>query len=138
MLQENNSGVYLLEILLKEEARIKIGKKGFFLCPAGFYCYTGSAQKNMQSRLARHCRKKKKRHWHIDYLLEWAEVLQIHTWQVAREGECRLAAYLHDRLNGVMIIPGFGASDCSCQTHLLYFNKRLKEKELPAKDYFSK
>ena len=40
-----------------------------FLLKKGIYIYTGSAKKNIDSRIKRHLSNSKKLHWHIDYLL---------------------------------------------------------------------
>jgi len=56
---------YQIIFSLNKDVRLRIGRPGIFDFPAGKYIYTGSARKNMDSRLARHLRKDKKPHWHI-------------------------------------------------------------------------
>ena len=46
-----NSGIYNLIILLRKDAIIIIGKLGKFSFPKGYYVYTGSAKKNLSSRI---------------------------------------------------------------------------------------
>ena len=99
-----------------------VGGLGTVHLPAGTYLYAGSAMGpgGLAARLARHCRDQKKRHWHIDYLLESATVEAI-WWQVTNErNECRWAA-------AALVLPGasvpvarFGASDCRCRSHLVH------------------
>ena len=60
---------YQLFINVTKEIDLKIGKLGRYLFPVGCYVYTGSAKKNINKRIERHLSKKKKLHWHIDYLL---------------------------------------------------------------------
>ncbi|HSF57479.1 MAG TPA: DUF123 domain-containing protein [Candidatus Binatia bacterium] len=51
-----------------------MGKLGDAVFPAGTYVYTGSAMKGLAARVKRHCSRKKKIHWHIDYLLTLSDV----------------------------------------------------------------
>ena len=60
---------YQLFINVTKEINLKVGKLGRFIFPIGSYVYTGSAKKNIDKRIERHFAKKKKLHWHIDYLL---------------------------------------------------------------------
>ena len=60
---------YQLKIKLNKKIKLRIGKLGEFLLKKGIYIYTGSAKKNIDSRIKRHLCNKKKLHWHIDYLL---------------------------------------------------------------------
>ena len=64
---------YQLTIRLTKDIHIAIGALGTHRLPAGDYVYTGSARRNLEARIARHCRRNKKLHWHIDYLLAAAE-----------------------------------------------------------------
>lgn len=108
---------YQLHIRLASERELVIGRLGVFRFPAGLYLYTGSAKRNMEARIRRHCSKEKRLRWHIDYLLASAdaEVTEVRTY---RESECAL----NQRSAGQVIVPGFGASDChmGCGSHLKY------------------
>jgi Uri superfamily endonuclease len=66
-------GCYSLIIELQRKKTIRVGKLGEAVFPAGTYVYTGSAMKGLGTRLRRHCSRKKKIHWHIDYLLTLPE-----------------------------------------------------------------
>jgi len=69
--------------------------------------------------LARHLRAEKRLHWHIDYLLQHARIEAI-WYQLGRERlECVWARTLAQAPNVQPVAPGFGASDCTCRTHLL-------------------
>jgi len=99
-----------------------VGSLGTVHFPSGTYLYTGSAMGpgGLAARLARHCRDQKKRHWHIDYLLEPATVEAI-WWQVTDERvECRWAAAALALPGACVPVAGFGASDCSCRSHLVH------------------
>jgi len=117
-------GVYHLILHLREPARVRVGRLGRFGFPAGYYVYTGSAMGGLESRLARHRRRRKKLHWHIDYLLRRAEVVD----SVARATRCDVECEWNRRvlsLPGARVVaPGFGASDCRCSTHLVWLPRR--------------
>ncbi|MCD6466081.1 DUF123 domain-containing protein [Candidatus Bathyarchaeota archaeon] len=87
----------------------------------GIYVYVGSAQNSLEKRIARHFRKKKKKFWHIDYLLEDENVKIITVlYKIApRREECRIAK----EINSIgSPIKGFGSSDCKCKSHLFKLN----------------
>ena len=127
MYTDYDSGIYLLEIFLHKPKKIDVGAMGIHIFPPGYYYYCGSAQKNLNARLERHSNREKNFHWHIDYLLAEGHLQDIHTWPVSAEGECKLADYLIDEVNGEVIAAGFGSSDCSCKTHLIYFPQPLEK-----------
>ncbi|AZR72060.1 hypothetical protein BBF96_00825 [Anoxybacter fermentans] len=81
-----DQGVYIIEMVLKKSICIKIGKLGTYELNPGYYYYIGTAQRNLKARIARHLQKEKRLRWHIDYLLQYAEVLQIYTWPGERDG----------------------------------------------------
>ncbi len=119
-----DQGIYILEMQLSEVVKIQVGKLGEYEFIPGYYYYCGTAQKNLKARLERHIRKEKKERWHIDYLLEYADILQIYTWPAERELECMLAEKLQMFPAGQIPVQNFGASDSSCDSHLYYFGFR--------------
>lgn len=128
-----DSGIYLLEIYLSSCKVIKIGKKGSFSFPAGYYYYAGSAQQSLKARIKRHLSDEKKLHWHIDYLLQEAELNKYYTWPLAKEAECRLALIISKYFQGKITLEGFGASDCNCNSHLFYVDTDIDEVEIDLK-----
>ena len=117
------TGVYQLLIHLPKDASIVVGKKGKLKFPKGYYIYTGSAQNGLKARVERHLRKKKKHFWHIDYLLNYASVLKVFMFMGDRLNECALSQKTLRKRGATVIAPKFGASDCNCPTHLVYFEK---------------
>ncbi len=121
-----DAGVYRLTIRLREPVRLRAGRLGSFDLPAGVYVYCGSAQRNLAARLARHRRKRKTRRWHVDYLLtrREARLERIETFAADKAGECALARQARAD-GGVIVAPGFGASDCrnGCGAHLLWMGE---------------
>lgn len=106
---------YQLLIRVPCGVQLQVGRLGCFDFPPGIYCYTGSAKRNFEARVARHLCREKKRRWHIDYLLlapgvVVTEVLRSHA------PECAL----NQQVPGRVVVPGFGASDCraGCGSHL--------------------
>jgi Uri superfamily endonuclease len=108
---------YQLRINVEKPVRIRVGRLGFFLFPAGQYIYTGSAKRNLEARIARHLRKEKALRWHIDWLLS-ASGVRVATVKRSSESECTL----NQKVGGMVVVPGFGASDCrnGCDSHLHY------------------
>ena len=115
------SGIYHLLIYLKQEREIIIGKLGKFSFPPGYYVYTGSALNGLANRIARHRRQKKRLHWHIDYLLQYAAIADVVTHITTERLECWYNDQIMRLPNARIIVPRFGASDCRCKTHLVYF-----------------
>jgi Uri superfamily endonuclease len=108
---------YQLLIDVPRPVRCVVGRLGEFVFPAGRYVYTGSARRNLEARIARHLRAHKTLHWHVDYLLA-APGVRIATVVRSRRDECALNL----ACRGVIVAPGFGASDCraGCGAHLKY------------------
>ena len=128
---EYDSGVYLLEIFLHKPKKIEVGALGIFSFPPGYYYYAGSAQKNLKARIERHYAVSKTAHWHVDHLLAEGHVKNHYTWQADKKGECKIASFLKEELDGQIIVSGFGSSDCNCESHLIYFPNPLDESQLP-------
>jgi Uri superfamily endonuclease len=121
-----DNGYYSLLIRLHDALKIDVGALGEYLFPAGFYIYAGSARKNLKARISRHQRKKKKKlHWHIDYLLAQPEarIQDVYTYPLSSGDECSLIKKLKKAKGSKVIVPGFGSSDCKkhCGSHLIYF-----------------
>jgi sugar fermentation stimulation protein A len=119
-LAEKNCGSYLIVIELARAAEIEAGSLGRRVFQPGWYVYAGSAMKNLNQRISRHVRKiRKQKHWHLDYLTPFAKSISPLPVRSYRNLECELAAAL--RGLGGRGIPGFGCSDCRCESHLYYF-----------------
>jgi len=108
---------YRLYIYLCHSKTIQIGALGRYNFPAGNYIYTGSARRNIEARIRRHCSENKKLRWHIDYLLHSTDASVVNV-ELSTEDEC----CLNQSTRGKVLIPGFGASDCNsgCGSHLKY------------------
>lgn len=116
-------GVYQLHLHLPKAVRLQVGKLGTFVFPAGYYVYTGSARSGVEQRLARHQRRRKKLHWHIDYLLRHIRIKSIRVFRTRRRSECTLNREVLKPSGAQVIAKGFGSSDCRCKAHLVYLGR---------------
>ncbi len=112
-------GVYCLIIHLERNQKIKIGKLGKIIFAKGFYCYVGSGLNNLEKRIERHLRKKKKKRWHIDYFLQKGKIIAWEEIETNRKAECLLSKKIGEVADSY--IKRFGCSDCKCKSHLYYF-----------------
>ena len=111
-------GAYALLIRLDNPEGIEVGRLGAIDFPAGWYAYVGSALGGVAGRVGRHLRRRKKLHWHVDYLLREGRVSEV-VWALSEEKmECRIAEGLGRW--GLHSVPEFGASDCRCRSHLFH------------------
>ena len=124
MKKREDSGLYQLVLHFPGKLRIKVGGLGTFDFPAGFYVYTGSAKRGLSSRIQRHRSEVKKRFWHIDYLLAKAEIHEVRLFKNSGLSECDLARKVASEPKAQIVVPGFGASDCNCRSHFVYFKRR--------------
>jgi len=118
-----DSGLYIAVFELDADREIRIGRLGRFRFERGVYFYVGSAQQNLEARLARHARRRKPMRWHVDYLSTKATMLGAILIPGGRDGECRLAADLARLYRRA--VPRFGASDCRCGGHLFFAESLL-------------
>ncbi len=117
--KNGRGGTYLLLFDLPSAKTIEVGRLGFIDFPAGRYAYTGSAKGGLEARLARHFRKEKKLHWHIDYLLEHSEPMLAIAY-AKDEQECSINRQMMSVYGWQKMAKGFGSSDCRCYSHLHY------------------
>lgn len=125
----------MLAFWLGSSRRIRVGRLGEFLFPAGWYLYVGSARGpgGLHARIRRHWRKAgdgKRLRWHVDYVREAA------TWAGAwaRTSGDRLECAWAERLSALqdarVVAAGMGASDCKCAAHLFHVPA------LPTREWF--
>jgi len=116
-------GTYVVLLRLKKRRSIAVGKlSGLDLLP-GWYAYAGSAMGpgGLAARIGRHYRRRKKMHWHIDYLRPFTRMEGIFFVADQRRREHIWAQYLGKTPLSGQPINGFGATDCNCATHLYHF-----------------
>lgn len=113
-------GSYLVLLHLSRPTALPVGALGTVEFSAGHYLYVGSAQNGLSARLNRHRRSgRKKPHWHIDYLREAAEWMGEYPIREPAHREEAIVEAFEGIADGA--IPGFGATDSTRESHLLYF-----------------
>lgn len=111
-------GSYLLLLQLDTNKTIQVGRLGRLEFSEGFHVYVGSAMRNLTARVDRHCRLRKRLHWHIDYLRQHAD----RCWALPIRSSMRLECEISHAMAEVFSSGprGFGSSDCGCPTHLFW------------------
>ncbi len=125
--ENKDRGAYLLLLHLKKEQSINVGALGMLHFVPGWYIYVGSAMKGLKARIARHMRKRKNKHWHIDFLAEVADSIESLPIRTSERIECGLAHAMSE--NCTKYIPNFGCTDCGCHSHLFQFSEDPKHYE---------
>lgn len=115
-------GVYVLIIQVDANISLNVGALGKLTFKKGLYAYVGSAQNNLEHRVKRHFRKKKRKYWHIDYLLDndATKIAKVFYKKADKTEECTIAKVIGEKGEPT---DGFGSSDCHCKSHLY----RIKE-----------
>jgi len=115
-------GTYCLVVSLSSDSSLRVGSLGVREFPAGIYVYVGSALSGIEKRVSRHRSAKKKKRWHVDYLLDRAEVLSIIAIPTDRKStECEVFQALASCEGASVPVNGFGSSDCRCKSHLICY-----------------
>lgn len=118
-------GSYALVVDLPHAVALAIGRgKPTSLLP-GRLVYCGSALAGLRARIDRHRRTEKRRHWHVDYLLEHGLLAEVWIARSPERLECLLADHLDRFPQGALAIPRFGSSDCRCPGHLVRWYDRI-------------
>jgi Uri superfamily endonuclease len=113
-------GAYLLAIHLSVPLNLNVSTLEPAVLPVGWYAYAGSAHGlgGIRARVARHFRRDKPVHWHVDSLTMAAS--DLHAFPVIGGQECDLLGALLERPGCRAAVTGFGSSDCRrCPSHLL-------------------
>jgi len=113
--ESHDRGCYIIVLRLTRDRKIEVGGLGAVKFLKGYYLYVGSAMKDLTKRIERHRRLTKKFHWHIDHLREYAEFHAAIPIRASVDLECKVAAAIHAIAD--WNVPGFGSSDCGCDTH---------------------
>jgi Uri superfamily endonuclease len=119
-------GTYALLFLCETPFHAVIGKLGAIGIATGYWVYVGSAfgPGGLRARLDHHLKPSARPHWHLDYIKTALQPIEIWATDdvVKREHDW---AGVFSALNGATRpIAGFGASDCSCRSHLIHLPRR--------------
>jgi Uri superfamily endonuclease len=120
---EAHPGTYALILSSEQDRPVMIGKKGEMILYPGYYVYIGSAfgPGGIKARVGHHLRKSDRPHWHLDYLRNETDPVEVWYSLDDEPLECKWADLIKKMSSGMVPLPGFGASDCECDSHLFYF-----------------
>lgn len=116
-------GTYALLLSATTHTQITVGEVGVLNVRPGGYVYVGSAfgPGGVQARVRRHQRRTANPHWHIDYVRRQVRLRAIWYTHDVQRRECAWARVFAAMADDPVPLRGVGASDCSCETHLFYF-----------------
>jgi Uri superfamily endonuclease len=122
-------GTYVLILEALRSRSIRVGRLGTLAVSPGFYLYVGSAfgPGGLKARVERHLRSDKRHHWHIDHLRRVAEIVEVWWGRDPQPREHEWAGILVAQPGLEVQMPGFGASDCHCPTHLFFARERVSD-----------
>ncbi len=134
------AGTYILILCSARARTLEVGRLGRFPLQPGYYLYVGSAfgPGGVAARCGHHMRISARPRWHIDYLRAVCRLEQIWYTHDAVRREHEWAGRLASMPGMEAPLPGFGASDCGCATHLFFcrtppsisaFRRRVKKQE---------
>lgn len=119
-------GTYALILRADRRQTVQVGRLGQLVVEPGCYVYVGSAlgPGGVRARIGHHARLATRPHWHIDYLRRAATLRHVwYAYEAVRREHAWADIFAH--LPGASIpLPGFGASDCTCLTHLYFFSRQ--------------
>jgi Uri superfamily endonuclease len=117
-------GTYALVMACSSDPKVAVGKLGSLRLQSGFYVYVGSAfgPGGLKARIAHHVKISERPHWHIDYLRPALDLSEIWFTHDSRHREHQWVEVLAGLRGATVPISGFGASDCRCNSHLLFFD----------------
>ena len=119
---EKRSATYIVILKSHQHTEINVGKSLSLLLQQGYYLYIGSAfgPGGVASRIKHHTSKVTRPHWHLDYLRLYTEVIEVWFSYDEIKRECQWASIMNSIGEDYSPIKGFGATDCTCPTHLMY------------------
>jgi Uri superfamily endonuclease len=125
LMMTTEPGTYALMLTCQKPGTVRIGRLGDLALQPGVYIYVGSAfgMGGLSARIGHHRRISARPHWHVDHLRVACDLSEV--WFTTTAG-CREHSWAKAlaRLPGATVpMPGFGSSDCACETHLFWFNR---------------
>ena len=123
MVIQPKPGTYALVLFCASSARIRVGRLGTMQLQRGYYVYLGSAlgPGGLRARIAHHQRRSTRPHWHIDHLRGHTRFHSVWLSYDGKRHEHEWARATQKVKDATIPFPRFGASDCSCPSHLYFF-----------------
>lgn len=124
---ETDVGTYLIVFHSENSRRVRVGKLGVIDVNVGYYLYVGSAfgPGGIKARVSRHHKKRKTKHWHLDYLSTVLTPIEVWFTYDSQRREHDWADLLLVR-SDIKPVKGFGCSDCRCAAHFFFRRARPK------------
>ena len=118
---KSEPGTYALVLQSHSAVKVRVGRLSRIDLAPGYYIYVGSAfgPGGVRARVSRHLRTDKPKHWHIDYLREFAIPLSAWVSYEPKRLEHQWAQQFYE-MSEMTAIQGFGCSDCRCYSHLFH------------------
>ena len=122
-MDEEDGGTYVLFLRPGSSGTIRVGSLGEMELGPGLYAYVGSGfgPGGVEARLGRHLAGGDAVHWHVDYLRRRSTPAEAWLTRDPIRREHEWAAALSEMPRASVPMDGFGASDCSCPSHLVHF-----------------
>jgi Uri superfamily endonuclease len=122
----NRHGTYALVFNCSAPFQAVIGKLGPVFLTSGYWIYVGSAfgPGGLRSRLSYHLKPSHRPHWHLDYIKSALRPVEIWTTTDTIKREHDWAAIFSTGNGASRPIAGFGATDCTCRSHLIHLPRR--------------
>jgi len=116
-------GTYALVLASQKTGTVRVGRLGALELQPGVYVYVGSAfgPGGLAARIKHHHRIATRPHWHIDYLRAVCDVAEVWFTTSAGRHEHSWAKAVAQMAGAAVPMPGFGSSDCACESHLFWF-----------------
>lgn len=115
-------GTYAILFKCETPFHAVTGKLGSINIAAGYWVYVGSAfgPGGLRSRLTHHLKPSTRPHWHLDYIKYGLHPIEIWVTDDLVKREHDWAGVFSALKGAARPIAGFGASDCSCLSHLIH------------------
>lgn len=119
-------GTYALVLRCAKAAVVRAGGLGRLRLQPGFYVYLGSAlgPGGVRARVAHHRKVSARPRWHIDYLRAHLKLERVWYCYDTRRREHQWAEVMKTAPGASPAMARFGASDCRCDTHLYFLERR--------------
>lgn len=119
----NHHGTYALVFNCSTPFQTVAGKLGPVRLSSGYWIYVGSAfgPGGLPARLSHHLKPSHRFHWHLDYIKKALCPVEAWTTTDAVKREHDWATIISTGNGASRPITGFGATDCTCHSHLIHF-----------------
>lgn len=124
---------YSIILRLNSNKKLEVGSLGTIFLVKGFYVYNGSAYGTggLASRIKHHVKKRKKLHWHIDYLTSDNECKILRVIAFKKRNLERKVSLEMLREREFVGIPKFGSTDDKiARTHLFLISAKSEKEAL--------